>query len=120
MKTSSFKGSKGQQQIMRIQTTAHRGTASRQKVQSIDSARQNPTNLPPTTPAKSAFVAKCDRETWADAWLNGRASLMQLTRSNKGFGMLAIEHAVLTEINNRMRRSETLARVFSLPVRRAA
>src|SRR5438045_9139723 len=75
------------------------------KVQSIDSAKPTPPNLPP---AKSAFVPKCDREAWADVWLSGRASLMKLTRTNKGFGLLEIERAVLTEIKSRLRRAEDL------------
>jgi hypothetical protein len=63
---------------------------------------------PNVPPAKSAFVPKCDRETWADAWLNGRASLMKLAQTNKGYGLLGIERAVLIEINNRLRRSEQM------------
>jgi fructosamine-3-kinase len=79
------------------------GTKSLHLVASKNRTRPNVSTVP-----KTKFVAKCDREAWADVWLNKRAGLMLLTRRNKGLGQLAIEDALIDEVNERLRRADRL------------
>jgi hypothetical protein len=74
---------------------------------------------PPTPPSAAKFIPRHDREAWADIWLRGGKNLMQLTYSNKGFGLLVIESAVREVILDRIARAERLQRNVSFVGRTA-
>jgi hypothetical protein len=104
---------------MYIATQNKRKSAGREraKIQVINNTQPDPTT--PIPPSAARFVPKCDREVWADVWLRGVKNLPQLTYSNKGFGLLAIEDAIRTEIRDRLSRAERLERNVTT-MRRAA